>query len=131
MLGPIAALPRSVETTVNLVVGGQTVRTATGSDGENLDWVGWDLRDLDGEKARIQIMDNNTGGWGHVLVDQFTFAGAPAQSATQRAHWLDYGRDFYAGVTFNNVPNSRRLMIAWMNTGNMPAPSRPILGAVR
>ena len=40
---------------------------------------------------------------------------APAQSATQRAHWLDYGRDFYAGVTFNNVPKNRRIMIAWMN----------------
>ena len=50
-----------------------------------------------------------------MLADQFTFANAPAQSATQRAHWLDYGRDFYAGVTFNNVPNSRRIMIAWMN----------------
>ncbi len=115
VLGPIAALPRSVETTVNLVVDGQIVRTATGSDSETLDWVGWDLRDLEGERARIQIIDNNTGGWGHVLADQFTFANAPAQSATQRANWLDYGRDFYAGVTFNNVPKNRRIMIAWMN----------------
>jgi fructan beta-fructosidase len=115
VLGPTAALPRSVETTVNLVVDGQIVRTATGSDSETLDWVGWDLRDLEGERARIQIIDNNTGGWGHVLADQFTFANAPAQSATQRAHWLDYGRDFYAGVTFNNVPKNRRIMIAWMN----------------
>lgn len=115
VLGPTAALPRSVETTVNLVVDGQIVRTATGSDSENLDWVGWDLRNLDGKKARVQIIDNNTGGWGHVLADQFTFAKAPAQSGTQRAHWLDYGRDFYAGVTFNNMSNSRRIMIAWMN----------------
>src|SRR5215207_4483621 len=115
VLGPTAALPRSVETTVNLVVDGQIVRTATGSDSETLDWVGWDLRDLEGERARIQIIDNNTGGWGHVLADQFTFANAPAQSATQRANWLDYGRDFYAGVTFNNVPKKRRIMIAWMN----------------
>ena len=46
VLGPTAALPRSVETTVNLVVDGQIVRTATGSDSETLDWVGWDLRDL-------------------------------------------------------------------------------------
>ena len=28
---------------------------------------------------------------------------------------VDYGRDFYAGVTFNNVPKNRRIMIAWMN----------------
>src|SRR4030095_1871211 len=39
----------------------------------------------------------------------------PALSSTERAHWLDYGRDFYTGVTFNNVPDGRRIMIAWMN----------------
>ena len=94
----------SIETTVNLLVDGQVVRTATGPNSETLDWAGWDVRDLAGETARIQIVDNNISGWGHILADQFTFADAAALSATQRAHWLDYGRDFYAGVTFNNVP---------------------------
>ncbi|HYI56855.1 MAG TPA: GH32 C-terminal domain-containing protein, partial [Microlunatus sp.] len=115
VLSPTGALPRSVETTVNLVVDDQIVRTATGSNSESLDWVAWDLRDLQGERARIQVNDNNTGGWGHVLADQFTLANAPAESSAQRAHWLDYGRDFYAGVTFNHAPNNRRIMIAWMN----------------
>jgi fructan beta-fructosidase len=136
VLGPTAALPRSVETSVNLVVDGQIVRTATGSDSESLDWASWDVRELKGEKARIQIIDNNTGGWGHLLADQFTSADAPAQSGTQRAHWLDYGRDFYAGVTFNNVPNSRRLMIAWMNNwqyaGDIPTdPWRSAMSVTR
>lgn len=27
--------------------------------------------------------------------------------------WTNYGKDFYAGVTWNNAPESRRLMIAW------------------
>jgi fructan beta-fructosidase len=119
-----AAVPVSTETAVNLVVGGTVVRTATGANSEQLDWANWDLRDLAGKTATIQVVDNNTGGWGHILVDQFTFADAPALSATERAHWLDYGRDFYAGVTFNNVPHGRRIMIAWMNNwqygGNIP-----------
>lgn len=28
---------------------------------------------------------------------------------------LDYGKDFYAGVTWNNAPAERRLIIAWFN----------------
>ena len=98
------------------------VRTATGPNSETLDWAGWDVRDLAGRTARIQIVDNNTSGWGHIMADQFTFADA--LSANQRAHLLDYGRDFYAGVTFNNTPNNKRIMIAWMNNwqygGNIP-----------
>ena len=29
--------------------------------------------------------------------------------------WLDYGADCYAGVTFDNAPDNRKVMIAWMN----------------
>ncbi|MDQ0632467.1 fructan beta-fructosidase [Arthrobacter pascens] len=29
--------------------------------------------------------------------------------------WLDWGRDYYAAVSFGNVPDGRRLMMGWMN----------------
>jgi levanase/fructan beta-fructosidase len=29
--------------------------------------------------------------------------------------WLDYGRDNYAGVTFNDAPDNRRIYLGWMN----------------
>jgi len=109
------ATPLSVETSVNLVVNDKIVRTTTGPNSEALDWTGWDVRDLAGKNARIQIIDNNNSGFGHILADQFTLADTAAESTTQRAHWLDYGRDFYAGVTFNDVPKNKRIMIAWMN----------------
>ncbi|MBI1932952.1 MAG: glycoside hydrolase family 32 protein [Ignavibacteriales bacterium] len=33
----------------------------------------------------------------------------------QESIWLDYGTDFYAGVTFSNVPNNKNVLIAWMS----------------
>jgi len=32
-----------------------------------------------------------------------------------KSRWLDHGRDNYAGVTFNDAPNLRRIFIGWMN----------------
>lgn len=29
--------------------------------------------------------------------------------------WLDWGRDYYAAVSFNDAPSGRRVMIGWMN----------------
>lgn len=29
--------------------------------------------------------------------------------------WTDYGEDYYAGVTFSNVPDKRTVMLAWMS----------------
>jgi sucrose-6-phosphate hydrolase SacC (GH32 family) len=110
-----AADPRSNATAVNLLVDGTVVRTATGQDSEHLDWVSWDLKGLEGKTARIQVVDEATGGWGHILADQFTLAAAPARSEVERAQWLDYGRDNYAGVTFNNAPDGRRVLIGWMS----------------
>jgi levanase len=109
------AFPRSTETAVNLLVGGEVVRTATGKNSENLDWAAWNVGDLIGEQAQIQIVDNNTGGWGHILADHFMFAGEPAQSVEQRSSWLDYGKDYYAAVSWNNIPGDKRIMIGWMN----------------
>jgi len=70
---------------------------------------------LKGKQARIQIVDRNSGGWGHILADQITFSDAAAQSSEQRAHWLDYGKDYYAAVSWNDAPGGKRLMIGWMN----------------
>ncbi|HMR47917.1 MAG TPA: GH32 C-terminal domain-containing protein [Arachnia sp.] len=69
--------PRA-ETAVNLVVEGQVVRTATGADDERLRWVSWDVDDLIGSTARIQIVDNDADEWGHVTADQFLLSNLPA-----------------------------------------------------
>lgn len=66
------------ETTVNLIVGGHIVRTATGSGDGRLRWTSWDIDDLIGSTAQVQIVDDNTGEWGHITADQFLLSNVPA-----------------------------------------------------
>ena len=61
------------QTCVNLIVGEKVVRTATGKDNERLEPLAWDVADLIGQQARIEIVDAHTGGWGHVNVDHIVF----------------------------------------------------------
>ena len=66
------AHPLGVEpaTSVNLLVNGQPVRTATGNNDGTLRPVKWDLNDLAGQSAQLQVLDDATGAWGHLVVDQ-------------------------------------------------------------
>lgn len=76
------------ETTVNLVVDGETVRTLVGDSSEKLFWKSWDVKDLIGKKARIAARDTHRGHWGHIQLDQIVFADNPAEGLVE-AH--DYG----------------------------------------
>jgi sucrose-6-phosphate hydrolase SacC (GH32 family) len=60
-------------TCLNLVVDGRVERSTTGAEAETLRPEGWDLADLQGRSARLEIVDQERGGWGHVNVDQIGF----------------------------------------------------------
>lgn len=115
MLTDQAAVPRSDETTVNLVVDGHVVRTATGANSEVLDWASWNVAEFKGQRASIRVVDNNRFGWGHVLADEFVASPRPATPRAQTYDWLDYGRDYYASVSFGDMPQDKRIMLGWMN----------------
>ncbi|MES4903470.1 MULTISPECIES: GH32 C-terminal domain-containing protein [unclassified Streptomyces] len=131
VLSDTQAQPLSQETSVNLIVDGEVVRSATGAGSETLDWASFDMRPYAGKKARIQIVDMNTAGWGHILADQFTAAEKPARSVVQRADWADYGKDYYAAVSWENAPGGKRYMIGWMNNWDYAGsiPTSPWRGA--
>lgn len=69
----------SGETCVNLLIDGEVVRTATGPNREaggreRLRWDSWDVSELAGQEARIRIVDQRQGGWGHINVDHIVFS---------------------------------------------------------
>jgi len=84
--GTLASPPFKIERKfINLLVGGgnlpddvyvvllvddKVICKATGMDKEQLDWETWDVSNLIGKNAQIQIVDKATGGWGHINVDQ-------------------------------------------------------------
>lgn len=55
------------------------------------------------------------GSGGEYFVGQFD--GQSFQSDSHESQWVDYGRDFYAPVSWSNIPrdDGRRLWIGWMN----------------
>jgi fructan beta-fructosidase len=57
------------ETCMNLLVDGQIIHSATGGNNIHLEPGSWDVQALIGKKAQIEIVDNSTGDWGHIDVD--------------------------------------------------------------
>ncbi len=62
------------KTCMNLVVGGAVARTATGRNDEALSWHAWDVSDIQGKEAHLEIVDDASGPWGHINIDQIEFA---------------------------------------------------------
>ena len=78
---------------VNLIVDGRVVRTATGKNQEKLEPACWDVGPWKGKQGVIEIVDRNSGGWGHINVDRILFSdispepllgeGTPAAAVAQ------------------------------------------------
>jgi fructan beta-fructosidase len=65
---------------MELLIDGQSVRSATGMDSETLAWQSWDVREFKGKSVRLRIFDRATGGWGHILIDEILQTDQPRRS---------------------------------------------------
>ena len=62
---------------IELLVDGKAVRSASGSDSENLEWSSWDVGEFLGKSGVLRIFDHATGGWGHINVDHIMQTNEP------------------------------------------------------
>lgn len=61
------------KTCVNLMVDGEIVRTATGKANNRMASHQWDVRNLSGKTACIEVVDQHRGGWGNIGLDHICF----------------------------------------------------------
>lgn len=104
------------KTCLNLVVGGQVVRTATGSNdkpggSERLEWHGWDVREFIGTGAMLTIVDTATGGWGHINVDQILQTDRPAPVMLSNAAKQLVVRKRYLNLPVKTGAPKRRMSV--------------------
>ncbi len=89
---------------VQLLVGGQVVRSATGPNrqpggSEALAVASWDVSEFAGQPATIRIVDEAQGGWGHLNLDHIV------QTDTKPPGWrANAERAFTANARYLHIP---------------------------
>lgn len=76
---------------MQLVVDGKPVRSATGRNSEQLEWQTWAVKSLIGTRGHLEIVDDVTGPWGHINVDQIEFSDRPASGTPELSGEPDVG----------------------------------------
>lgn len=84
------------ETCVNLIVGGNIVRSSTGDDSNVMRWAGWNVAEFKGQTARIEVVDHHGGFWGRIYIDQITFSDMLTDHRREHAKWVEMSPDFFA-----------------------------------
>ncbi len=104
------------ETCVNLLVEGSVPRTATGPNteaggSEALDWTSWDVADLLGKEAVVQIVDAHKGGWGHINFDHLFQSDARREAVPASFTFTAEKRYLHLPVR-NGAPKRRLKLLA-------------------
>ena len=105
---------------------GLTVNKATGDvtelgchDGvwECPDLIKLQVRGTDKQKWLLICNINPGGPFGGSATQYFVgeFDGHKFTCEHQDTRWMDYGKDHYATVTFDNAPDGRKIALAWMS----------------
>ena len=116
-------------TCLNLRVGGKAVRSSTGGNSNTLIAKSWDVSDLEGQEAVLEIVDQQQGSWGFTLVDDIRFADEPQPLAPlDRAHphFGDLSLSLMGAQATGSAAwtSAEDFLEAWRNGTVLPARSR-------
>lgn len=106
-------------TCINLLVDGEVVRTATGPNSspggsETLAWHSWNVEEFAGKMAVIQIVDQRSGGWGHINVDHLVQSNLPKTAPpTEQRRTVLLERHYLNLPVRNGAP--KRRMEMWID----------------
>jgi uncharacterized protein (DUF608 family) len=78
------------KTCLNLLAGGKVARTAAGRNDNRMRLETFDVRDLGGQEAVIEIVDAATGAWGNIGVDHIVFSDSSTPEMDMKAQ-PDFG----------------------------------------
>ena len=79
------------KTCMNLLVDGAVVRSATGAANNKLQPMSWDVRDWTGKPAQLVIVDEESGAWGNIGVDNIVLSDQPEKPVGPLVEEPDFG----------------------------------------
>jgi non-lysosomal glucosylceramidase len=79
------------KTCVNVVVDGKVIASITGANANRMEPHSIDVRRWAGRTARIVIVDDESGGWGNIGVDNIVFSDQPAKPLGPLEQEGDFG----------------------------------------
>ena len=123
-------------TCVNLMVDGKVVRSATGANSETLNPCVFRVEAFEGKSAHLEIVDQHTQGWGHVLVDHIVFSDDTTIESRPLDELNDYGSmalalvDAPSNVKATALFDPARYMLTEAATASASFDDAPLIGAV-
>jgi non-lysosomal glucosylceramidase len=103
-------------TAVRVLVDGEVVASASGSDVEPMTLLVLDVARFEGRTATIEIVDGESGGWGHVNVDDIVFTDV-APDPTPHSELPDAGT--FALAALDREARVRPSIAAWSTLEEM------------
>ncbi|MCL3782558.1 AraC family transcriptional regulator [Prolixibacteraceae bacterium JC049] len=88
------------KTCVNLRINDTIVHSVTGEQSGDMAAVVWKVSQYKGQKARLEILDDFSGSWGHIMCDDFFFSDSPQPHPAPKGQSYNFIERLPLGVKY-------------------------------